>query len=116
MSLPFSTCFGIFFGGMVRGAADWFSKRAGHNEAQRSRIESVGVLIASGFIAGEALTGVVVAGYRLRHPDEGLPALLKEPTYLLGFIVLLVLSAIIIRIPFKKAGRPEDPAAPPVMM
>ena len=116
MYLPFSTTFGIFFGGMVRGAADWFSKRAGHNDAQRSRIESVGVLIASGFIAGEALMGVFVAAYRFRHPDDPLPAILKEPSYLLGFVVLLALSAIIIRIPFTKAGRPEDPAAPPVMM
>jgi len=37
MYLPFSTTFAIFCGGMVRGVADWFGKRAGHNEAQRAR-------------------------------------------------------------------------------
>jgi hypothetical protein len=34
----------------------------------------------------------------------------------LGFGVMLALAFAIIRIPFSKAGRPEDPAPPPVMM
>lgn len=114
MYLPFSTCFSIFFGGAVRGVADWFSARAGHNEGQKMRIESVGILIASGLIAGEALTGLVIATFKFY--EWSLPEIFEEPSYLLGFLVMLALSAIIIRIPFTKAGRPEDPAPPPVMM
>ncbi len=114
MYLPFSTCFGIFFGGMVRGIADWMGRRAGHNEAQRTRTESVGILIASGLIAGEALTGVIVAAFR--YYDQSLPALLSEPSYLPGFLVMCALGAIIVKIPFNNAGRPEDPAPPPAMM
>lgn len=114
MYLPFSTTFSIFFGGMVRGVADRFSTRAGHNEAQRARIESVGVLIASGFIAGEALMGLVLAWFV--YQEWEVPKIFGEPAYATGFVVLLALSAIIIRIPFTKAGRPEDPAPPPVMM
>jgi hypothetical protein len=114
MYLPFSTTFAIFCGGMVKGVAEWFSTRAGHNEAQRTRIESVGVLIASGFIAGEALMGLVLAWFV--YQEWQLPKIFAEPTYLVGFLVLLALAAIIIRIPFTKAGRPEDPAPPPVMM
>jgi putative OPT family oligopeptide transporter len=114
MYLPFSTCFAIFFGGLVRGLADWMSRRAGHNEAQRTRIESVGVLIASGLIAGEALTGLVVATFRFY--DWSLPAMLAQPSYALGFGVMLALAAALIRIPFTKAGRADEPAPPPVMM
>lgn len=114
MYLPFSTCFSIFFGGMVRGVADWFSDRASHNEAQRARIESVGILIASGLIAGEALTGLLVATFRFY--DWSLPAIFSEPTYGLGFLVMLALAFAIIRIPFTKAGHPDEPAPPPVMM
>ena len=114
MYLPFSTCFGIFFGGMVRGVADWMGRRAGHNEAQRTRTESVGILIASGLIAGEALTGVIVAAFR--YYDRSLPQILADPSYLPGFIVMLVLGAIIVKIPFANAGRPEDPAPPSAMM
>jgi putative OPT family oligopeptide transporter len=114
MYLPFSTCFGIFFGGMVRGVADWFSKRAGHNEAQKARIESVGILIASGLIAGEALTGLIVATFSFY--DWSLPEIFAAPSYLVGFLVLVALSVVIIRIPFTKAGHPDEPAPPPVMM
>ena len=85
-----------------------------HNEAQKARSESVGILIASGLIAGEALTGLLVATFRFY--DWSLPSILAEPTYTLGFLVLLALAAAIIRIPYTKAGRPEDPAPPPVMM
>jgi putative OPT family oligopeptide transporter len=115
MYLPFSTTFAIFFGGMVRGVADWFGHRAGHNEAQRARTESVGILIASGFIAGEALMGLIQAWFIFM--GWKMPTIFPVTnSYGIGFIVLLALSFVIIRIPFTKAGRPEDPAPPPVMM
>jgi hypothetical protein len=114
MYLPFSTCFGIFFGGMVRGVSDMMGRRAGHNLAQRTRTESVGILIASGLIAGEALTGVIVAAFR--YYDQSLPQILSSPLYLPGFIVMLILAAIIVKFPFDNAGRPEDPAPPAAMM
>jgi len=114
MYLPFSTCFAIFVGGMVRGVSDYLSKRAGHNEAQRARVDSVGILIASGMIAGEALTGIIVAAFRFY--DRSLPNFFDEPTYIVGFIVLMILGGIIIKLPQSKAGRPEDPAPPAAIM
>jgi hypothetical protein len=39
------------------------AKRRGLNEAQKVRAGNAGVLVASGLIAGEALMGLVVAGY-----------------------------------------------------
>ena len=46
------------------------AKRRGYNEAQKTRVESVGILIASGLIAGEALTGLVVAYFKFKdHGD-----------------------------------------------
>ena len=66
MYLPLPTTFAIFLGGMVRGLGNWLGTRAGHNEAQKIRTESVGVLIASGLIAGEALTGLLFATFRFR--------------------------------------------------
>jgi putative OPT family oligopeptide transporter len=114
MYLPFSTCFGIFTGGMVRGVENWMSERAGHNEAQRSRIENVGVLIASGLIAGEALTGVLVAAFR--YYDASLPALMPDPSYWPGFLIMLALGVMMIRTSVAKAGRPDEPAPPSAMM
>jgi putative OPT family oligopeptide transporter len=114
MYLPLPTTFAIFIGGMLRAVQEWFSTRAGHNAAQRTRVESVGILIASGLIAGEALTGLLVA--TLTFADVNLFTFFKNPSYLFGFLVMAALGAAIIYLPLTKAGRPEDPAPPAAMM
>ncbi len=114
MYLPLPTTFAIFLGGMVRGFGNWLGSKAGHNEAQKTRTESVGVLIASGLIAGEALTGLLFATFRFR--DIKIPQIFAEPSYLVGFVVLVILGFLMVRLPFANAGKPEDPAPPAVMM
>lgn len=61
MYLPLETTFAIFIGGMIKGLAD---KAAAQKlqSGQKSTFENIGILLASGFIAGEALTGVIIAG------------------------------------------------------
>jgi len=114
MYLPFPTTFAIFVGGILRWITDQLSHRAGHNEAQRIRVESVGILAASGLIAGEALTGLLFAWFK--YKDFEVYQFFRDPSYLAGFAVLLVLSFIMVRLPLSKAGRPEDPAPPAAMM
>ena len=114
MYLPFPTTFAIFVGGILRWITDQLSLRAGNNEAQRIRVESVGVLAASGLIAGEALTGLVFAWFK--YKDVPVHEFFADPSYLAGFAVLLALSFIMVRLPLAKAGRPEDPAPPAAMM
>ena len=114
MYLPFETTCAIFVGGMLRSITDWRSRAAGHNPAQRTRVENVGILVASGLIAGEALTGLLFAYFKFK--DVPVLEIFKEPSYLAGFGVILVLGFIMIRLPLAKAGRPEDPAPPAAMM
>jgi putative OPT family oligopeptide transporter len=114
MYLPFPTTFAIFVGGMLRWMTNHLSRRAGHNEGQRTRVESVGILISSGLIAGEALTGLLIA--TLRFKDIEMPAIFKDPSYLAGFAVMLGLGFLMVRLPMLNAGRPEDPAPPAAMM
>jgi putative OPT family oligopeptide transporter len=114
MYLPLPTTFAIFVGGILRWVADTMSKKAGNNEGQRTRVESVGILIASGLIAGEALAGLVVA--TLTFFDVGLPAVFKEPSYLAGFAVMAALGTMMVVLPLRKAGNPNDPAPPPSFM
>src|SRR5579885_629690 len=110
MYLPFSTSFAIFAGGVLRGAQDLISRRARHNEAQRTRVESVGILIASGLIAGEALTGLIVATFRFF--DKPIYQFFSEPSYLAGALVLAALGAMMIFLPLARAGKPDDPPPP----
>jgi uncharacterized oligopeptide transporter (OPT) family protein len=114
MYLPFPTTFAIFVGGALRWLTDWRSRAAGNNEAQRTRVDNVGILVASGLIAGEALTGLLFAYFRFR--DIEVWHFVKEPSYLAGFAVLLIFGFIMVRLPLSKAGRPEDPAPPSAMM
>jgi putative OPT family oligopeptide transporter len=114
MYLPVNTSFAIFIGGLLRWASDTMATRRGYNDAQKTRIESVGILIASGLIAGEALTGLVVAYFKFN--DKKVPEFFPDPSYLFGLAVMALLGILMVRLPLSKAGRPEDPAPPAAMM
>jgi len=114
MYLPFQTTAAIFVGGMLRWATDTMSRRAGNNEAQRTRVENVGILIASGLIAGEALTGLLFAYFKFK--DIAVWQIAKDPSYLAGFGFMLALAIIMVRLPLSKAGRADEPAPPAAMM
>ncbi len=114
MYLPFPTTAAIFVGGALRWFTDWRSRAAGNNEAQRTRVENVGILVASGLIAGEALTGLLFAYFKFK--DIPILQVFKDPSYLFGFAVMIVLGLVMVLLPLSKAGRPEDPAPPAAMM
>src|ERR1700685_2208434 len=78
MYLPVVTTFAIFVGGMVRWVTDTLARRRDMNEAQKIRIESVGVLAASGMIAGEALMGLVTATFNFF--DIKIPEMFQHPS------------------------------------
>lgn len=113
MYLPFETTFTIFVGGVIRWGMDTVAKRRALNGAQIARTENAGILMASGLIAGEALTGLGVATYVFfKPPDQAMPAFFAEPSILLGMGVLGALAAAMILVPLRRAGKPEDPAPP----
>jgi putative OPT family oligopeptide transporter len=114
MYLPINTTFAIFVGGVFRWVTDSMRKRAGFNEAQQARIENVGILTASGLIAGEALMGLVIATFRFF--EWPLPKIFPEPSYVAGSLVILLLGTLLVRLPLSKAGHPDEPAPPAAMM
>lgn len=114
MYLPINTTFAIFIGGVFRWITDTMRKRRGCNEAQQARIENVGILTASGLIAGEALLGLVIATFS--YFDWPLPKIFANPSYLFGFAVIVMLGVLLVRLPLANAGRPDEPAPPTAMM
>ena len=114
MYLPLETTFAIFVGGVLRWVTDSLRDRRGYNDAQKARVENAGVLTASGLIAGEALTGLLVALFVLG--DIKLPVIFKEPPVLLGFGVLAILAFYMIQMPLRNAGDPDEPAPPTAIM
>ncbi|MBI5499092.1 MAG: oligopeptide transporter, OPT family [Deltaproteobacteria bacterium] len=114
MYLPLETTFAIFVGGMFRGLADWTVERRGFNKAQQIRTTNTGMLVASGFIAGEALMGLGVAA--LAFFDVKLPAFFPEPSYLISLAVFALIAWCLVRIPLGNAGKPDDPPPPEAVM
>lgn len=114
MYLPINTTFAIFMGGIFRWATDNMRRRAGFNEAQSARVENVGILTASGLIAGEALMGLVIATFRFF--EWPLPKIFAEPSYIAGIVIILLLGTLLVRLPLSKAGSPDEPAPPAAMM
>jgi len=64
MYLPLETTFAIFVGGLIKGVADRVVEKRLDGEA-KGRFANTGILVASGFVAGEALTGVLMGGLAL---------------------------------------------------
>ena len=114
MYLPLETTFAIFVGGVIRWITDTLRDRRGFNDAQKARIENAGVLIASGFIAGEALMGIVIAVFK--YKQWPLPVIFAHPNVMSGFIVLVILGVVMVRVPLANAGRPDEPAPPTAIM
>jgi putative OPT family oligopeptide transporter len=124
MYLPFGTTSAIFVGGMIRWLADTIAKRRGYNDAQMARFGNVGVLIASGLIAGEALMGLVTAGLAIADVQVGEvlqgsaenPNYFNDPSYLVGVLVMAFIAWLLVKIPLSNAGDPNEPAPPAAMM
>jgi putative OPT family oligopeptide transporter len=119
MYLPLETTFAIFVGGIFRWLTDKYRDKGGFNDAQRARIENAGILTAAGLIAGEALCGLVVAGFRAAEKSQGhaiLPDLTWAGSAWLSILVLVGLAVLMTRLPLANAGRPDEPAPPTAIM
>ena len=112
MYLPVGTTFAIFIGGLIRWVTDRFRDRRNLNDAQKARVDNAGVLTASGLIAGEALCGLVIAGVWRGNT----PSVFKSPHWIGAVIAAAVLILVMIQVPLRNAGRPDEPAPPTAIM
>ncbi len=108
--LPFDLNVPIFLGGVIAWMVSRTMKGMGPTEARRGEIERNGLLIAAGFITGEALMGIVLAVPVAAAHDanvlamfDGKYAHLKWPALLFVGLVLVLL--------YKLAFRQELPRA-----
>jgi hypothetical protein len=113
MYLPLDTTFAIFIGGVIRSIVDKFAEKRRLNAAQKVRVENNGVLLAAGLIAGEALIGLVFAA--LAFWEVKVWQMFESPSFAGSLLVFVVVGFILVGIPLKNAGRPDEPAPPSAM-
>jgi OPT family oligopeptide transporter len=113
MYLPLETTFAIFVGGLIKGLLDIIVEKKKFNAAQKIRIENVGILLASGFIAGEALTGLGFAPFKIA--EVKILEIFANPPLFIGYLFVILVALILIYVPIRNAGKPDEPAPPSAM-
>jgi putative OPT family oligopeptide transporter len=102
MYLPLETTFAIFIGGLIKGLVDMIAKRRALSEAQKVKVENVGVLVAAGLIAGEALVGLLFASFSFLNIKY---TVLQDPgMFFISLIILAVIALLLILVPLRNAG------------
>ncbi len=117
MYLPFFSTAAIFLGGLFKAAMETMIRhRTAEDPAAATRAENSGILLASGLIAGESMTAIVLAflylgGVRLPSPTLG-SAVMNAAA-----VAVFVISAVVLivpclraaaRVPESAAGNPEQ--------
>ncbi len=106
MYLPFETTSAIFVGGLIRGIADLIAKKRKFTDEQMSKLENNGTLLASGLIAGEALMGLIFAGFAFY--DVKIKPITPTPSYLVSLIVIVLIALLLILTPVRYASQAQE--------
>ena len=110
MYLPFESTSAIFVGGLIKALLDWFVNRQKAGADERVRAENTGILMSSGFIAGESLMAVALA-FLVLGADR-LPALATllesmggvSSSFWPGLLIYPALLYLLVVLPLQKMG------------
>jgi len=110
MYLPLETTGAIFVGGLMKWAADRWASRQKLSPEESAKYEERGTLLASGLIAGEAITGIMLAALFL----TGISSLTKLLTGLdalpflapwggwISLVAFAIIAYVLVRLPLRK--------------
>ena len=113
MYLPLETSGAIFVGGVLKWAADTWVARMKLSAEEKAKVDERGTLLASGFIAGEAITGILLAALFL----TGVSSITKIITGLdqlpfvanwggwISLVAFANIAYILIQVPLRKVRR-----------
>ncbi|MDP2883488.1 MAG: oligopeptide transporter, OPT family [Ignavibacteria bacterium] len=105
MYLPIDTTFAIFLGGLMKDLVDRIAAKRSIEGKKKEAMDNVGVLLASGMIAGEALLGLLFAG--LAFAEIGLFHVFDSPWYLASLVCITIIGLALVRLPLKSAQQGE---------
>lgn len=104
MYLPFNTTFAIFIGGLIKYLVDHRVAKVKVVETEKERVENTGLLLASGLVAGEALTGIILAALVVVNVNLKTLIGINEDFkgfWWLGLVVFAILAYVLIKYPLE---------------
>jgi OPT family oligopeptide transporter len=106
MYLPLETTFAIFIGGLIKGIVEMIGRRRGFSDAQKTKVENTGVLVAAGLIAGEALVGLLFASLSFFEVNY---TIVKYPgMFFISMLIMAIIALILILVPLGDPGPAEN--------
>jgi hypothetical protein len=108
MYLPFPTTMAIFVGGVINWLAALMTKRKGITDARvLEAINNKGLLVSSGFVAGEALMGLILAAMVAAEVRLTEGAVVGAGTgYWIGALVIVGLAVFMVKSSMSAANDP----------
>ena len=100
MYLPFRATACIFFGGVIKYFLDRTIAKKNPTAKGKEIAGNIGLLLASGLIAGQALTGIATSGIEALKETIKLPEVWGSAW--LGLVIFFILGFILIYFPYKK--------------
>ena len=115
MYLPFSSTSAIFVGGLMAWMLSRTLTTRGASAGAVTRATNTGVLLSSGFIAGEALMAVVLAfvvmGGRYYDIEQVLPSVAQSALF--GALVFVLLYYMLVHVPLEASKEDAAPGGAP---
>jgi putative OPT family oligopeptide transporter len=109
MYLPFYSTGAIFVGGIIKWIADRIVEKKAFNEKQKQKTENTGVLLASGFIAGESLMAVILAfvvlGLNVTSSGFSLTQLAPFTSSWLALVIFAITFFMLIYVPIRNGRK-----------
>ena len=114
MYLPFETTAAIFIGGVMRYLVDRQVEKKKLNKTKTKQVVNIGILVASGFIAGEAILGVLIASLVSQGKTasiwqllsgNAIPEVHHSAGAWLSLIVFAVVGYALIKLPLRAAQK-----------
>ena len=97
MYLPFYSTAAIFVGGLFKAFADYLLKIRKANAEAREKAENTGILVASGLIAGESITSIVLAALFIFKVQIPKPTVSAGFMNIMGFLIFVITAVALIR-------------------
>jgi len=104
MYLPFRATACIFFGGVLKYFLDSSVRKKKSSGKGKEIVENIGLLLASGLIAGQAIMGIITAA--IKGAKVEMPESLNNPW--MALLIFFILGFILIYFPYKKMIKSKE--------